>query len=96
VWVRPPSTYDQHGGRWTLSDSFRDGSQQRIEDEVNRLEAQHPGVVSTLDLRSWFDAGPLASDHDARPDGLHLTVTAATKVVEDWLGPQLVAISRTG
>jgi len=83
-----------HGGRWTLEDSFRDGSQQVIEDEIRQLEAEHPGVLTTLDLRTWFDASPLAKDHAARPDGLHLTVPAATTVAENWFGSQLLALTR--
>ncbi len=58
---------------------------------ISTLPQRHPGL-SIIDLNPWFDAlpdGPF--DTTARPDGIHLAPEAATRLAEDYLGPQLLS-----
>ena len=65
---------------------------QRFNQMIRQLPSKRPGRVVVLDL-----AGHLrASGHDRtdRPDGVHLSTTAAVDVGQGWVDPQLVAIWR--
>ncbi len=46
--------------------------------------------VRVVDLAGWVAEAGLATDRDARPDGVHWSVDAATDIAERWLGQQLI------
>ncbi|HEX2577246.1 MAG TPA: acyltransferase family protein, partial [Aquihabitans sp.] len=93
VWLRPPEI----GTEPRYADpSYLDGSQALVERTVRSAVERHPGTVSVLDLRSWFEGTPHASDPEARPDGVHLVPRVRDEVVETWLGPELLAVARRG
>ncbi|MDG1786068.1 MAG: acyltransferase family protein, partial [Ilumatobacter sp.] len=94
VWMRPPvSSYASDGTTVEIDSSFLDGGQEVIERVVEAQRIERPDVVSTLDLRAWFEASGLADDPASRPDGTHLSPDAAATVVEDWLVAELAALS---
>jgi len=90
VWLRPPilgispEYYDP---------SFLDGSQDLIQEQVEAAVERHPGVVSILDYRSWFEANGWDRDTPSRPDGVHLIPEAAVEVAETYLGPALLDLA---
>lgn len=90
VWLRPPVSGGLEGQ--PPDPSFSDGSQEIVEAAVGRAVERHPGVVSVLDYRTWFEGTALA-DRDTRPDGVHLTAPAAEQVATDLLGPRLTEIA---
>jgi peptidoglycan/LPS O-acetylase OafA/YrhL len=59
------------------------------------LADRHPEDVALIDLRSFMETlpgGPL--DRDLRPDGIHLTVAAASLVAEEFLADELIDLVR--
>jgi len=60
---------------------------------IDGLAASHPGQVSVVDLRSWFENAGLAADHDVRPDGVHIEPGAAQRIAEQFLGEKLVRVA---
>ncbi len=90
VWLRPPVAGGLEGD--PPDPSFSDGSQEVVEDAVRAAAARHPGVVSVLDYRTWFEGTTLA-DRDTRPDGVHLIAEAAEQVATDYLAPRLLALA---
>jgi hypothetical protein len=94
VWLRPPvSSYATDGTHPKEDPGFTDGSQALVQAAVERQQARFGSMVSVLDFRSWFEASPLSTDRNARPDGTHLAPKAAAQVAEQWLGPQLLALA---
>ncbi|MCU1369877.1 MAG: putative acyltransferase [Ilumatobacteraceae bacterium] len=67
-----------------------------LHDTMGALAAQHPDQVAVADLAWWIDQAGLATDHGARPDGVHLSASAAERLATDWLGPVLVNASVRG
>jgi peptidoglycan/LPS O-acetylase OafA/YrhL len=47
-------------------------------------------AVRVLDLAGWVDEAGLATDGAARPDKVHWTTEAATRIATDYLGPAIV------
>lgn len=86
VRLRPPPIGFTEDGS---DPSFTDGGQALIEDTVLELVEAHPGRVSILDDRRWFESSGLAHDRSARPDAIHLTDALAEQVAADDLGPTL-------
>jgi peptidoglycan/LPS O-acetylase OafA/YrhL len=87
VWLIPPSA--RVGPEARLEESFSNGGQEVIEASINRQLVRHPGVVFKLDLADWFEQSGLSDDGSSRPDGIHVTESAASEIVKDWLVPQL-------
>ena len=54
---------------------------------MRELAATDPARVAVADLGWWLTESGMASDHAARPDGVHLTAEAAEEVSTRWLGP---------
>lgn len=54
---------------------------------MRELAAADPARVAVADLGWWLTESGMASDHAARPDGVHLTAEAAEEVSTRWLGP---------
>ncbi len=96
VWLRPPVSAIYNSAGKGTDPSFINGGQQVIEDAVRSLAFEHPEVIDVLDYRSWLEQSKILDDPGARPDDMHLTVAAATRVADEWLGPELVALSRSG
>ena len=65
---------------------------ERFNQMIRQLPALRPGKVVVLDLGGYLTA----SGHDRadRPDGIHLSTTAAVDVGQGWVDPQLAAIWR--
>ena len=57
---------------------------------MDGLAASRPGQVYVTDLLGYFDEAALTTDVDTRPDGVHVTPEAATEIVDDYLGEQLI------
>ena len=58
-----------------------------------RSERPHrsiPHGVRVVELSEWISAEGLDADRTARPDGVHLTLAAATAATRTWLGQQLI------
>ncbi|MCU1497004.1 MAG: putative acyltransferase [Acidimicrobiales bacterium] len=60
-------------------------------DQMESMAAADPGVVRVADLAGWVASAGLGSSRDLRPDGIHLSPSAAVRLATDWLGPRLVA-----
>lgn len=55
------------------------------------LQARYPDDVSLIDLRSFMAVLPGgALDRDLRPDGIHLTIDAATLVSSEFMGQAII------
>jgi peptidoglycan/LPS O-acetylase OafA/YrhL len=88
VWTRAPDVQPY----WRHRDTpFIDPARRAVVDEVMDEVAAANGAT-VLDLRGWLPDA-LATDHEARPDGVHWTPEAAATVARAWLGPQLVRIA---
>jgi len=93
VWLRPPATSRlDASGAWTTESSFLDGGQDVIEDAIHELKRRWPDRVIVADMRSWFEFAGHADDEQMRPDGTHLSPTAAYEVASEWLGPLLIQL----
>jgi peptidoglycan/LPS O-acetylase OafA/YrhL len=57
---------------------------------MDELAARHPGRVHVLDLPAFIAERGLATDQEARPDGIHWTPEAATTIAGEYLGEQLI------
>ena len=87
VWIRPPAADPYWMGAPYLDPQLLD-----IRDNVTAdIISATADRSQLLDLRQWMEADGIAFDHDARPDGLHLTPEAARYVTETWLGPSLMS-----
>jgi peptidoglycan/LPS O-acetylase OafA/YrhL len=54
------------------------------------IAAARPTQVRVVDLAGWLAATPLATDPAARPDQVHWTTDASTRIATEFLGPALV------
>ena len=93
VWLWPPPV---RLGHQEVERSYLDGGQDLIERTVADLVAEHPGRVSVLDTRAWFEASGLDTDRSARPDGAYLTPEAGARVAAEHWGPELLALALDG
>jgi hypothetical protein len=59
-------------------------------DTFDELAARYPDRVHVIDLPAFVAAVGLADDRAARPDGVHWTPEVATRIVDDYLGEQLI------
>jgi len=59
-------------------------------DVYDEVAAAYPSTVHIVDLASWFTEQGLDDDREIRPDGVHLEPAAATAIVEEFLGDQLI------
>ena len=87
VWLREPvplptptATIDQQ------SDPARHAVLHRVIDQL----AEGRPAVRVLDLAGWVDNNGLAADESARPDKVHWTTAAATRIATEFLGPAVV------
>ncbi|MEX2627676.1 MAG: SGNH/GDSL hydrolase family protein, partial [Ilumatobacteraceae bacterium] len=60
---------------------------------MRELAAERPGRVEVVDLAGWLDATGYATDADLRPDGVHWTPEASTRLADEYLGEQLVRVA---
>ncbi len=85
-----------HGARvvWLTTPPMPDvgNRAQQFNEMIRKLPSLRPGKVVVLDLGGYLIAG--GHDHADRPDGIHLSTTAAVDVGQGWVDPQLVAIWR--
>ncbi|MEO6123264.1 MAG: acyltransferase family protein [Ilumatobacteraceae bacterium] len=61
-----------------------------LDDVTREAAAPYPGVVSTIDFRTWSARLGLTDDQSARLDGVHFTPDAATRVANDFLGNAII------
>ena len=87
VWLREPvplptptASVDQQ------SDPARHDVLHRV---IDQLAEGHP-AVRVLDLAGWVQQAGLATDESARPDKVHWTIDAATRIATDFLGTAVV------
>jgi peptidoglycan/LPS O-acetylase OafA/YrhL len=66
---------------------------QVVYDVYDRIAAERPDLVRVIPLDRWLAAQGLDTDRDVRPDGIHVTLDAATQIASDYLGDQLIRIS---
>jgi peptidoglycan/LPS O-acetylase OafA/YrhL len=59
-------------------------------DTFDELAARYPDRVHVIDLPAFVAAAGLADDRAARPDGVHWTPEVATRIVNEYLGEQLI------
>ena len=64
-----------------------------IYDLYDELAASHPARVSVVALDRYFSEAGIDRDQETRPDGIHMTPEAATRIAEDYLGDRLVRIA---
>jgi hypothetical protein len=57
---------------------------------IAAIAAARPAQVRVVDLAGWVASSPLALDHTARPDQVHWTTDASTRIANEFLGPALV------
>jgi len=87
VWLREPvplptptASIDQQ------SEPARHGVLHRV---IDQLAEGHP-AVRVLDLAGWVEQAGLAADESARPDKVHWTTGASTRIATDFLGTAVV------
>ena len=87
VWLREPvplptptASIDQQ------SDPARHAVLHRVIDQL----AEGRPAVRVLDLAGWVEKNGLAADESARPDKVHWTTDAATRIATEFLGPAVV------
>lgn len=87
VWLREPvplptptASIDQQ------SDPLRHDVMHRVIDQI----AEENPAVRAIDLAGWVDAAGLAAEEAARPDKVHWTVDASTRIATEFLGPAIV------
>ncbi len=94
--LRTVDALTSHGARvvWLTTPSIPDVGQRTtpFNQMIRRLPGERPGKVVVLDLGGHLSAS--GADHTDRPDGIHLSTTAAVVVGQGWVDPQLAAIWR--
>src|SRR5262249_22097021 len=60
---------------------------------IDGIAASHPGKVGVVDLRKYLEDNGLATDHDVRPDGVHLDPAAAQQIADVFLGERLIRVA---
>ncbi|MFN3255062.1 MAG: acyltransferase family protein [Ilumatobacter sp.] len=88
VWIKAPLPNPLWFSRG--SDQEQPDRHAVLHSIMEELAAERPDDVYVVDLIAYFDESGLVDDVDARPDGVHLTPEAATDVVVDFLGDQLI------
>ncbi|BAN03293.1 acyltransferase family protein [Ilumatobacter coccineus] len=88
VWIKAPLPDPLWFSRGT--DQEQPDRHAVLHSVMEEIAAERPGDVYVVDLIAYFDDAGLTDDVDARPDGVHLTPDAATDIVADHLGEQLV------
>jgi len=86
AWIRPAVADDPEDR------TFEDGSHALVEAVVRGQEARHPGLVTVVDFRSWFEAEGL-DRQPIRPDGVHLLDEPMDDVVRRFLAPELLRLA---
>ena len=90
VWVVPPAPTTE----WE-SVGMRDPARYAVQHTVIRNVAAAAGAP-LVDLEGWMTRTGVIGDAGWRPDGTHLSSTAATTTAEDYLGPLLVDLALQG
>jgi hypothetical protein len=86
AWILPPTPFPS----WPEPE-MRDPRRWQIHlDVIRGAVASHPHGVSLIDLDAWMSAIGELTDLAWRPDGVHLTRTAATDVAGRFLVPAMV------
>ncbi|MFZ4720896.1 MAG: acyltransferase family protein [Ilumatobacteraceae bacterium] len=87
AWVKEPvplptptAAVDQQ------ADPARHDVLHRVIDDIAAARPQ----VRVVDLATWVDATPLATDTGARPDAVHWTTDVSTQIAEQFLGQALL------
>ena len=78
---------------WWRGDSLGEDDPRRhaaLAEAYSEVAAARPDIVRVIDLATWFTDAGLDTDRGARPDGIHLAPEAATSIVSDFLGDQLI------
>jgi peptidoglycan/LPS O-acetylase OafA/YrhL len=57
---------------------------------MDELSAADPTRVSVVDLAAWIDDEGLATDQDARPDGVHWSPEASARIAREFLGDAVI------
>lgn len=88
VWVRQPvpNVYWLNGGQ-AQEDPLRHDV---VYETVDEVASAQPLDVKVVDLPGWLAGEGLIDDQDARPDGVHWSNEAASRIARDYLGEQLI------
>src|SRR5699024_10664422 len=84
AWIRPPIP-DDPGDL-----AHQDGSKDLVESVGRDQERRHPGLVTVIDFRSWFEAEGLDRE-PIRPDKVHIVFDALTDIVDRFLLDEILA-----
>ena len=97
VWLTHPAIRSLDRGK-VPSEPFPEwdpARMRRLNELVFELEALHPWQVRVIDLAGYMRTLPGGElDPAYRPDGVHLTVDAAVRLSEEWLGEELLRVYR--
>ena len=61
-----------------------------VHEAIREVAASEPGVA-VAEMDGWMTAAGVADDDGWRPDGTHLSESAALRLATDWFGPWLLA-----
>ena len=88
TWVLYPPTDES----WdAIAETSDDPARYVAFDELIRdAVAPFPAQVSTIDLAAWVDGQGLTDDRDARPDGVHFSVSESRRIVDTYLANAII------
>lgn len=97
VWLTHPPVRVRKRGTHTLPETPYPESDPRRMERLNELifelEARRPETIRVVDLAAYLHGLPLGEfDPAYRPDGVHLSVDASRRVVDDWLAHELLRV----
>jgi hypothetical protein len=88
VWIRQPVP---NVFWWSSGQAQEDPARHAVLTGAMELAAaSDPARVRVVDLAAWLTASGYDTDQDARPDGVHWSPEAATRIAGDFLGAALV------
>ncbi|MFN6120349.1 MAG: acyltransferase family protein [Actinomycetes bacterium] len=88
VWIRQPVP---NVFWWSSGQAQEDPARHAVLTGAMELAAAaDPARVRVVDLSAWLTASGYDTDQDARPDGVHWSPEAATRIAGDFLGAALV------
>ena len=86
VWIVPP----RPAALWRYADLNDPLRYQVQHDVIGAVVAGMPGRLGLVDLARWAEVTGSATDPTWRPDGVHMSVDAATVLAQQYLGAMLV------
>lgn len=94
LFLRPPVALVDLGDGMLPERSFTDGSQRIVAAVVDEVAADPQ--VGWVAFGDDYDAGRIPSDAGDRPDGIHFSRDAATRLGRDWFWPMVRDLAAEG